>query len=101
MTAFFYYHSALLMLRGEHKLCSLNRGGRTGSERGGRKAGETENSESRGVDLGQSRSLLPESQAAQMRLSGSLLPPGGQAALFVHPFHTKPSCLFTNHTVIF
>lgn len=54
-----------------------------------------------GVDLGQSRSLLPESQAAQMRLSGCLLPPWGQAALFVHPFYTKPSCLFTNHTVIF
>lgn len=31
------------MLRGEHKLCSLNRGGRTGSERGGRGGRETEN----------------------------------------------------------
>lgn len=31
------------MLRGEHKLCSLNRGGRTGSERGGEQGRETEN----------------------------------------------------------
>lgn len=42
-TAFFYYHSPLLMLRGEHKLCSVNRGGRTGSERGARGGRETEN----------------------------------------------------------
>lgn len=42
-TAFFYYHSPLLMLRGEHKLCSLNRGGRTGSKMGGRGGRETEN----------------------------------------------------------
>lgn len=39
-TAFFYYHSPLLMLRWEHKLCSLNRGGRT--SRGG-EAGMQEN----------------------------------------------------------
>lgn len=37
-TAFFYYHSPLLMLRREHKLCSLNRGGRKGGGRGKRGA---------------------------------------------------------------
>lgn len=41
--AFIYYHSPSLRQRGEHKLCSLNRGGRTGSEWGGRRGWETEN----------------------------------------------------------
>lgn len=103
-TAFFYYHSPLLMLRGEHKLCSLNRGGRTGSERGGRGGRETENRQR----IGKLRSRFRPVQISPPRVPGSSdeavrlpSPSLRTGSLFVHPFHTKPSCLFTNHTVIF